>query len=135
MRDVKYRVWNNGKMYNVRAIVWHAGHVANIEVFTNKGTDYLYSIDAKLLQYIGLKDRNDKEIYKGDLVKWYINHGSNFILCKIIYMKEEAQFVGQYKDEYGNPRFISLINSHVGLEVIGNCYENPELLEEYNGRN
>ena len=73
-------------------------------------------------QFTGLLDRNDKEIYEGDIVK-DINHDNKADI-----------FTGEVKFEWGKWHIgsISLFNLlDVGdvVEIIGNIYENPELLK------
>lgn len=69
-------------------------------------------------QFIGLTDKNGKKIFEGDIVK-YIN-GSP---CKIDY--NDSQFVMMWKNFYRN--FERVYDDKI--EVIGNIYDNPELLE------
>jgi len=73
-------------------------------------------------QYTGLKDKNGREIYEGDIVTGLFNYTG--IIGHIVYGSDATFFI-ERKGLYG----ISLNNAEVWLEVIGNIYENPELLE------
>ncbi|TKA02856.1 hypothetical protein FA950_20905 [Bacillus thuringiensis] len=79
-----------------------------------------------VMQYTGLKDKNGKEIYEGDIVKLlHAAHEENEI-GQIIYRGDEAAF--RIFTNYLSERNLgSLVSSE--LEVVGNIYENPELLE------
>lgn len=75
-------------------------------------------------QYMGLKDKNGKEIYEGDIVKVFTK--GKWRIGKVIY--EHSVFtidVTNNKElEYGRTSIIEKL-----VEVIGNIYENPELIE------
>ncbi|MFU0723088.1 YopX family protein [Streptococcus sp. IMAU11622] len=82
--------------------------------------------EVKLMQSTGLKDKNGKEIFEGDildykgrkaLVRW---HGSY------------ASFIYRFVDELQNRKteWKPLYLAYMKCEIIGNIYENPELLEE-----
>lgn len=87
-------------------------------------------------QYTGLKDRNMKEIYEGDVVKSYFENGLGAEnKCLIIYDEYLCAFMGQElrtKQQYlfneGNPNKKDKQLKYT--EVIGNIYDNPELLEK-----
>lgn len=74
-------------------------------------------------QFTGLKDKNGKEIYEGDIIKgvWGKN---NIVIFKVIWDKRGC-FDGE--DAEGEPQVFDDFDGN--LEVIGNIYENPELLK------
>lgn len=80
-----------------------------------------------LMQYTGLKDKNGKEIYEGDILSIKIYSGDKVIV--------EGKTVVEFKDGcfgviWGHDKAFLSLNSFfkAKFEVIGNIYENPELL-------
>ena len=71
-----------------------------------------------LQQYTGLKDKNDVEIYEGDIVQIFPRYNG---ICKVIFNKGSFGVEGKL---YASNR----LDLSFGVEVIGNIYENPELL-------
>jgi uncharacterized phage protein (TIGR01671 family) len=105
----------------------------------NKGFHKFRTSDFELMQYTGLKDKNGKEIYEGDIVK---NSGYHE-LCIVEY--HHSQYIGRYRPQ--TPQYKHLEQnerdkdlSYIGLgfyvcerkaiEIIGNVYENADLLAE-----
>ena len=132
MREIKFRVWDKEKN------MWTNFKILdNIMYFMDKNTGVWFHEKYKakgrfaLMQYTGIKDKNDVEIYEGDLVLIRIDKTN--ILHKTVVKFKHGAFIA---DIIGNNDYIYLF--HFGFnkddfEVIGNIYENPELLEGKNG--
>lgn len=96
---------------------------------------YFYDFDEiVLMQSTGLKDKNGKEIFEGDVVKRY---RSPFFKAKWEYqietvLKEKASLLlgREFGKNFGTIPFDSPFAKSDLLEVIGTIYENPELLED-----
>ncbi len=80
--------------------------------------------EASLMQYTGLHDKNGTEIYEDDLVLFEYSGAEEPDPCRVIF----SDFQWKIKSEDGNwGDDLNEFNSEE-LEVIGNIYENPELL-------
>ena len=136
-RIIKFRAWikDLNKMYNVEGFNIE---YENIVILLENGFDTPYCsinyYDCELMQYTGLKDRNDKEIYEGDIVKMHLGPklmpiAENDLICVIEYGLQgygsKIGFSGYYKNGARVP-----LPYKDRLEVIGNIYENPELMED-----
>lgn len=128
MNTVEFRAWEKEekKMYHDVGIV---GTLIILE-HEQRGYDFceadltLYDqLDNKydLMQYTGIKDKNGKKIFKGDIVK---DHDECLYIVE--WDKKEAMFY--YKDSYGYEDD-DLRMSAVAFEVIGNIYENQNLIK------
>lgn len=132
MRKIKFRAWEK----NLKEII-PVYDISFENKIINSKSAWRFFHEVELMQYTGLEDRNGKEIYKGDIIKFFdglkyivdINDFTQEFVIDSDRGQERLSQVYQEVEVIGNI-YINLINSHVGLEVIGNCYENPELLEE-----
>jgi hypothetical protein len=89
-------------------------------------TKFLEDID--LMQYTGLKDKNGKEIYEGDILKYNFPYDGRLKHVSLVkFVETEASF--GIKDRYGNEIPLYRIAANNYFEVIGNIYENEELLK------
>lgn len=75
-------------------------------------------------QSTGLFDKNDKEIFEGDIVKMYKD-----VYSEPTYYEIVRHYGGAYRLE-SKQHGCELWLRHTDCEVVGNIYENPELLEE-----
>jgi len=121
MRKIKFRAWHKEKKI--------MGEVLGIDIlhkeifFSNEDVDCYEHTDFKdveLMQYTELKDEYGDEIYEGDIVTL---HNSRY---KVIFNSEEARFV--LKDVFFEIDIPFTNNNNKRIEVIGNIYENSELL-------
>ena len=110
-REIKFRIWDKINRMWLRCFnvnLFDIGDLPNVE----------------LMQYTGLKDKNGKEIYEGDIV--ILNDTEEENRCVVKYKYGSYILVdGDLRENLSNveDRF---------LEVIGNIYENKNLLEENN---
>ena len=92
--------------------------------------DEVPASDFILMQSTGLKDKNGKEIFEGDVVKYEV--GRNTVTEEVAYDKNFAGFGVRDADTDIIFTFLQLADvvDLISLEVVGNIYENPELLGE-----
>jgi hypothetical protein len=123
MREIKFRAWDTFKQ------IWSNYKINDGTVyFMDKNTGVWYGSynkrykDFNLIQYTGLKDEYGDEIYEGDIVTL---HNSKY---KVIFNSKEARFV--LKDPFFEMDIPFTNNNNERMEIVGNIYENPELIKE-----
>ena len=125
MRDIKFRAWNKNtkKMYKIGQITLEKG-TWNYEPDNREyiGMSMPYQPSFILMQYTGLKDKNGKEIYEGDIVKSY------YYIPKQDGTEGERYTIKTI--EYDEVRCKYNIDMFENLEIVGNKWDNPELLEK-----
>lgn len=133
-REIKFRAWlkEDKKMVNVETMdftdksIQHLkkSEINNAYILRRESFD-----DVELMQYTGLTDKNGTEIYEGDIIKYKFPYDRRLIhISPVKFLETETSF--GIKDRYGNEIPLYRITTGNFFEVIGNIYENPELLEE-----
>jgi len=138
-REIKFRAWhkNYHKMIQVDAIDFSGGTIRKgdpciVEDKQNGGCFILKNLT--LMQYTGLKDKNGKEIYEGDIVSFEhdeqeaIESGQPCYFCRIIFV--DGAFCIQFHDARGKPCEYEYFEDSPDCKVIGNIHQNLELLEK-----
>ena len=119
MRIPKYKAWDKGnkKIVDVTMILFGSEEIDHSE---NYNEPYHWD-HFELLQYTGLKDKNGVEIYEGYIIK-----SPDFDNQHVVEYKDIIQ-----SDDMTAPGIGFQFNSDPNeMEIIGNIYENPELLED-----
>ena len=119
----KFRVWFDSEMYD-KPVVYDGEFYLDWREFENGET---YN-GAVLMQSTRLRDKNGVEIFEGDIVRYECC--PEIYVEEVIYDNKHCNF-GTIDKDGETFSFNALISDiHVGcFEVIGNKYENPELLE------
>lgn len=125
----KFRAWDGAKkeMLKDTFAITESGQVVVVEQeFVTSPPDYVFVDHLVIMQSTGIKDKNGKEIFEGDIVdykgrkaiiKW---HGS---YASFIY-----RFVDEMQERVSEWEPLFLAYHH--FEIIGNVYENKEFLED-----
>ena len=109
------------------------GEVLGIDIlhkeifFSNGDVDCCGFADLKyieLMQYTGLKDKNNKEIYEGDIL--FESFGERYYKVVFENGSVRAEFEGDFEEHSFD--LIDVVLHR--CEIIGNIYENPELIKE-----
>ena len=119
MKELMFRAWE--KNMNAMIPVENIDFLAK-QINTNSVWRMFHEIE--LMQYIGLKDKNGVEIYEGDIVEYELFGREKKMTIE--YNQESASFKYCIADEI---KFTIDGGNNERRAVIGNIYENPELLE------
>ena len=129
MREIKFRAWlkEERKMVNVETLFIGINRLC----FGNSKTEDLFFRDfeeVELMQYTGLKDKNGKEIYEGDIVLIKLDETSTW--HKTVVGFKKGAFIANLIDKEDYVYIFHHGFAGDDFEIIGNVYENKNLLEE-----
>ena len=122
----KFRAYDGGslsRMYQPDEVMVGNGNIWIIDEDSAAG-EWIVNNDIHLMQSTGLFDRNGQEIFEGDIVKM-----SKDVSVDTTYYEVVRRRGGAYSLE-SKQHGCDLWIRHTDCEIIGNVYENPELLEE-----
>ena len=132
-REIKFRAWDKKteQIFTVEGLNWSSVDKQLQTVYSmsdfgalqngqNSGDYRRTDEEVELMQYTGLKDKNGVEIYEGDIVVGYPD---------IVSSASKAPAIVSMWDMSWCAGTEQLSNNDDSIEVIGNIYQNPELLE------
>lgn len=116
----RFRAWlkNDKEMIEVRVIDWNNMIVDSFNPYIEIPLEKVI-----LMQSTGLKDLNGIEIFGGDIVRFFDS------LYTVFYDIKEGSYRLKPHDDRWVVDYMSNFSSEESFEVVGNIYENPELLE------
>ena len=135
-REIKFRVWDtyNKEMLDVQELDYADSYNGQPMIRTTMYNDYFDTEEMILMQYTVLNDKNWKEIYEGDIVLYedwemaYEGGGNDSFINKGIVEYCEDNCCYNVTERQTVDITDVLYKDNEDLEVIGNIYENPELL-------
>jgi len=140
MREIKFRVWDG-----VDSVMWlpdnrRFGYITKTMGNKSLSQPLGYFLDRghPLMQYTGLYDKNGKEIYEFDIVEYddvtsdaHIFQTGEKTKGIITWIEGRCQLMPQdIQENHKGGHYISNWDFTQDMEVIGNIWENPELLEK-----
>lgn len=133
MREVKFRAWDKitKQIFEVKQIDFNAiernvyGFIAYKSIFGGvyESLSFRSFNNVELMQYTGLKDKHGKKIYDGDIIEISYKNSSIKQNAKVVYEK------GCFFADLGDRIAYYIYEVDDKCEVIGNIYENKELLK------
>lgn len=127
-RKIAFRAWDkeNKVMYEVKKVDFSEQKVFCKQYYLN---DWKFS-EIELMQYTGLKDKNGKDIYEGDI----LSYPKEEQIISIRWDKSGANWQfdehNNFDDGVGRGNWDFNIGIAKNCKIIGNIYENPELLDK-----
>ena len=143
MREIKFRAWDKDRRCFIPCIVGNTDiqddkwicPLTFCEV--NGVKDWYHNDTCEVMQYTGLYDNNCKEVYEGDIIKSHFGDEYGQVKCGSYQScfdskkKEHVGFYIEWSSKYSKNfrKDIGYWIHMVDVCVVGNIYENPELLE------
>ena len=127
-REIKFRAWDKRakKWRFITSLDWYRpdtrkSDICGVIVVLDDGRDQFFPIEeVEVVEFTGLRDKNGKEIYEHDILRF---PASVTLAPQEVLYSNHLLRTRNAKGWWGDPKFWS------GVEVIGNIYENPELLK------
>ena len=141
MREIKFRTWNGKKIVQVNKIDFDKMELDFEGVKSDRPNEIIIKLRPELMQFTGLKDKNGKDIYEGDVLKAIYSKGygkGNAWFEKSVVVEVEDSSYG-YEFVYKTIKIVKRVTNKDLLKdwdmyseflVIGNRFENPELIKE-----
>ena len=125
MREIKFRGFIKDLKWMLPIeVINFWSKTLEIDLSSGNGDDSEYEFDeVEIMQYTGIKDKNGKDIYEGDIIEDFVHCDSDEIRQGEVFWGNALWLVNTEQCNVGG------LNGFYLPGVIGNIYENPELLE------
>lgn len=127
----KFRAWDttNKEMFKDTFAITESGEVVTVEQdFVTDAPEYVFVDNLVIMQSTGLKDKNGKEIFEGDVLAIETDEGVTNL--KVFWDEKHALFMFESKKYNEKDLLAELVEDNTyPFEIIGNIYENKELLD------
>lgn len=129
MREIKFRAWNKekkkmlsyGELFNIDC----SGEYPFLALVAGHYENALNPLSVKIMQFTGLQDKNSVDIYEGDIITYDYMFQEKKEVCEVKWNIDKNGFFAENEEsQWWIER--ELKNQ---FEVIGNIYENSELME------
>ncbi len=133
MREIKFRAWDSVGNCWLRSELIQDLIAVGIPDEPRNGIFTIHEYETKrftIMQFTGLTDRQGVEIYEGDIIRYYneVNQTYGHDDCEVLWNQARCYFELKAAHEYFGHLDISQ-QEDGRYEIMGNIYENPELLE------
>jgi len=138
MKEIKFRAWDKKKNTWLNMDKYAINPDGGLGLLYCGDQDFIIedSVEAELVQYTGIKDKFGLDIYEGDIVKNSFDEDEIGVVMFGDYMAGGRDYYAQdaygfYLQRYRDGKILSEDDTYplgVWSEVIGNVYENKELL-------
>lgn len=129
MREIKFRAWHKKRklMYGVQALHWYEWLSAepgldHMDLQDEDTRSKMVGTNVELMLFTGREDKNGMEIFEGDILQWCPRDSPPSFVFHVEWDSERARY---YTPDGGA---VSVDQWGIHCAVIGNIYENPELL-------
>lgn len=130
----KFRAWHHelGRMMLIRTMFFFANELEELQLNDSIMNDDIpvYPDEIELMQSTGLFDKNGKEIFEGDVIAIEVDDTGTPINARVFQNSKIGVLMFHvFEDNEDVPMVELLEDNSVAFEIIGNIYENSELLE------
>lgn len=130
----RFRAWHNelGRMMSIKNMWFQDSRIEELELNDAVMNDHItaYPDEIELMQSTGLKDKNGQEIFEGDIIDIEVDDTETPINARVFQNSKIGILMFHvFEDNEDVPMVELLEDNSVAFEIIGNIYDNKDLLD------